>query len=782
MITLRCLLIFFSSILLIPISGAEQISIQLKWYHKYQFAGYYAAQMQGYFKDENLEVQLLEGGPHINHQHQLINNQSQYATVGSESVNSLAVGAPFIIVTSIFQHAPEVLITLRSSEILTLEQLRGKKIMLDGAGVAGQIIAMLNSNGLKTDDYQTVDYNGDVLNLANRKVDAMYGYVSNEPFQLIQLGFPVDTFSPRDFGVNFYGDALATTRDELEKNPERVAAVRRAVIRGWNYAIDHSDELIEYILELPTQNPSPYNQSHQRYEADKTSLLIDRVNIPIGNTSADRWAAMFDTFNEFSGGQARFSQSYIYDEFYQDKRLYRQYLFIAGFAVIFIIVLYLWNRTLRFRLNKAISNLDEVAFKDILTGLANRSGMMIYFEQCRAKQRKNLFMAIIDIANLQKINKSQGFQKADLLINKVAKLIEEHADSRDLCYSLYGGKFALVGNAGSRRQFESRINQIVDTVHMVLNNISFHSGGIELDFELDNSTLTTRAELALQHAKSLNAPLLVFFSKLIAENIEKREELYRQVRQAIVYDQFIVFYQPKINSSRSRIEGIEALMRWQHPQKGLLTPQHFLAEVENFPELMELLEDSIIEKIFVNIEQIIHHFGYLEGFRVSINLSSMQFNRASLVEYLLTKCKRFNVEPSHVEFELTESSMLEDLDTAINISKDLQKAGFHVSLDDFGTGYSSLSYIQNLPVNIVKLDYSFVKKIPQDKRSGFVVEHIISLAHKLGLRIVAEGVESKEQLDYLEELEVDFIQGFYFYRPMPVEELLKLPSDILSFE
>ena len=126
--------------------------------------------------------------------------------------------------------------------------------------------------------------------------------------------------------------------------------------------------------------------------------------------------------------------------------------------------------------------------------------------------------------------------------------------------------------------------------------------------------------------------------------------------------------------------------------------------------------------------------------------------------------------------------MLADLDQAITISEQLQQAGFHVALDDFGTGYSSLSYIQNLPVNVIKLDYSFVKKIPQDIRSGFVVEHIISLAHKLGLVIVAEGVEEVDQLDYLGNLKVDMIQGFYFYKPMPLNEACQLNLTVNNYK
>ena len=495
-----------------PVVAADKITIQLKWYHKFQFAGYYAAQMQGYFEQEQLAVKLVEGGPSINHQHQLINNQAQYSVIGSEAVKSLAVGAPFVIVTSIFQHSPEVLITLKKSQISGIEDLRGKAIMLNSEGVAGQIMAMLYKNGLRHGDYQVYEYDGNIKLLADQTVAAMYGYVSNEPYQLQQLGYQVDVFSPRDYGFDFYGDTLLTTRTELANHPDRVAAVRRAVVRGWNYAIEHPQEIIDYILQLNTANPIPYDLSHQQFEAKETIRLIDATNIPIGSTSADRWATMFDTFNNFQGGQARFTQDYVYDPTHADQLWQRQLLFIIGLVLAILIVMYSWNRTLRIKLNRAVAHLDKIAFEDKLTLLPNRSAMLLYFEECRKQNLTDRYLTIFDIANLQKVNKTQGFQKADELIKQVGDMLNQHKASKDRCYSLYGGKFAIVGQANDRAKFEQRMNQIISELLKILKLTKLHSGGIELDFDLDNSSLTIRAELALQHAKTMNAPRLVFLT------------------------------------------------------------------------------------------------------------------------------------------------------------------------------------------------------------------------------------------------------------------------------
>ena len=778
---LKQLLSTIALIALTTVCSAENVTIHLKWYHKYQFAGYYAAIKQGYFEQEGYNVSLIEGGPHNNHLHQLMNNSSQYAVVGSEALNSLALGSPIVIVASIFQHAPEVLMTLKSNKVKHISEFKNKTLMLADSSISGQIEAMLLKNDLAPGKYTKFNYDGDVKKLADGSVFAMYGYVSNEPYQLHQLGYEVDIFTPQDYGINFYGDNLATTKSELDNNPKRVASIRRAVIRGWNYAIEHPEEIIDYILALDSINPLPYNKEHQMYEAQETIKLINSNQFPIGHSSPDRWVAMLDTFNNVTGGQAVYSPDTVYNEFHRDTSWVKHVLLTGLIGIIIILALYAWNRTLRTKLSKAVKSLNKVAFEDTLTGMQNRSAMMLHFEDCRRRNKTNMFIAIIDISGLQKINRLKGFKEADNVIKGVAQSILDSTFKNSQSYSLYGGKFSIIATASRQEEFTQKINTLVKHISSLNEGIHLHSGAINLDFSLDNSGLTTRTELALQHAKDTNSEYLVFFSKSFSDEIEAREKLLKEIQQGINKQEFIAYYQPKIHYVTGKILGIEALIRWDHPTKGILPPAKFLPLAERSPELMLQLENTVIEKILSDANLLIDHFSDNSGFRISINLSSIEFTRASLVYDLLNACKRLDVDPKYIEFELTESSMLEDLESAIHISNQLQGAGFHVTLDDFGTGYSSLAYIQNLPVNVIKLDYSFVKKIPADVRSSYVVEHIISLAHKLGLTVVAEGVEEKEQLDYLGGLNVDLIQGFYFHKPMNIEVLLTLALEETGF-
>jgi EAL domain-containing protein (putative c-di-GMP-specific phosphodiesterase class I)/ABC-type nitrate/sulfonate/bicarbonate transport system substrate-binding protein/GGDEF domain-containing protein len=761
---------------------AEDISIHLKWYHKFQFAGYYAAQQQGYFTDEGYTVSLIEGGPHTSHLHQLINGSSQYAVLGSEALNSLSLGSPVIIVASIFQHAPEIIMTLKSNKVASINALKGQRLMLANNDISGQIQDMLLKNSLTPKDYQLVSYDGDVKKLADGSVFAMYGYISNEPYQLQQLGYSVDIFRPQDYGINFYGDNFTTTQSELDNHPERVAAMRRAVIRGWNYALEHPDDIIAYTMNLPTKNPKPYNLNHQQYETKITAELIDINSVPLGTSSPDRWAAMFDTFNGTTGAQAIFNPKSIYNEFHQDRSWLSYALIAATLALIIFFSMYLWNRVLQNKLNNAIRSLEKAAFEDVLTGLKNRSSMMLYIEQCRLKKKNNRYLVLIDITGLQKINKDQGLPRADLLIQQVANLLIEFSLRYSQTYSLYGGKFAIIAGADRFDELERKINILLEKITHVNETIVLRSGALKLDFSLDNSTLTTRAELTLQHSKETKSDNLSSFNLLILEKASRNEALIAEVTEGINKQEFVAYYQPKVNYLSGEIQGLEALIRWDHPEKGILLPGTFLPIVEHNPVIMMELERSILETILSEANELISYYKINPGFRLSINLSSIFFNQSSLVHDLLASCHRFSVDPQSLEFELTESSMLASLDLAIDTCSELQHAGFHVALDDFGTGYSSLSYIQNLPVNVIKLDYSFVKKIPDDIRSGFVVEHIISLAHKLGLVIVAEGVEETDQLDYLGNLKVDMIQGFYFYKPMPLYKACQLNLTVNNYK
>lgn len=765
-----------------PWALAEDISIHLKWYHKFQFAGYYAAELQGYFEDEGYQVNLIEGGPNKSHLHSLLNNKSEYAVLGGEALNALAVDSPIVIIASIFQHAPEVLITLKSNNLKQIAELEGKTLMLAPATISGNIEAMLLDNGLMAGDYTKLGYDGDVNNLINGNVFAIYGYISNEPYQIKQLGYDVNIFRPQDFYIDFYGDNLATTQSEVEDNPKRVAAIRRAVIRGWNYALKNPKEIIDHILEKDTNNPAPFNRQHQENEARETTEIIAADNFPIGYSSPDRWAAMFDIYNEVNNAQATFKESSIYHELHQDRSWIQYFLILAALALVLITVLYFWNRTLRTRLNSAIQGLEKAVFEDNLTGMKNRSALILFIEECRLKQRNDEYLAILDISSLQKINKEKGFRKADQIIMNVAAGLVKHKIKTSKVYSLYAGKFAVISKADKYESFEKKINLLIDQIIKENDSISLRSGAVKLDLSLDNSSLTTRAELALRHAKDTSAKKLICFDQSFSERIEKREKLLSDVLIGISKKEFIPYYQPKLNYQTGKIQGVEALIRWNHPDKGILLPGKFLPIVESAPEVMNQLETDILDSIMAEAETLIEHFAENTDFRISINLSSIQFNHESLVLDLLVACKRYNISPSHIELELTESLMLEDLGTAIKISNQLQAAKFRVALDDFGTGYSSLSYIQNLPVNVIKLDYSFVRRIPKDKRSGFVVEHIISLAHKLELEIVAEGVEEKDQLDYLGDLNVDIIQGFYFYRPMPLAEICKLELSVSNYK
>ena len=231
-----------------PLFALEKVSLQLKWHHQFQFAGYYAAVEQGYYQDEGLDVTIKDRNPAVNNIDQVLDGESQYGIADTVLLLYQAQKKPIVIVAPIFQHSPNVFIALRSSGIDSPYKLIGKRISFyknDADGLA--LLAMLYETGVTKQGFKRIETNFDINELIDKKVDATHGYSTNEPYLIRQKGVEVNIISPQNFGVDFYGDILFTTQDELAHHPKRVAAMKRATIKGWEYAISHKEEMIHLI-------------------------------------------------------------------------------------------------------------------------------------------------------------------------------------------------------------------------------------------------------------------------------------------------------------------------------------------------------------------------------------------------------------------------------------------------------------------------------------------------------------------------------------------------------
>ncbi len=271
----------------------DNVTLQLRWLHQFQFAGYYAAKQQGYYRDIGLNVEIRAGAPGREPVNEVMEGRAQYGTANSELLHERFKGAPLIALAAIFQHSGAVLLVKQSSGIRSPQDLIGKKVMLISKGADISLLAMLKDEGVDITKIKILKSSYDINDLIEDRVDAFNAYLTNEPFFMAQQHIPVSLLYPRNYGVDFYSDILFTTEQELQQHPERVKQFRQASLQGWQYAMDHPEEIIELILSQYSQAKSP---EQLRYEASKMRELILPDVIEYGHMSHGRWAHMAQTF------------------------------------------------------------------------------------------------------------------------------------------------------------------------------------------------------------------------------------------------------------------------------------------------------------------------------------------------------------------------------------------------------------------------------------------------------------------------------------------------------
>lgn len=272
----------------------REVSVQLKWKHQFQFAGFYAAIDQGYYKDVGLNVKLLELTPNISPVDPLIAGRIQFAVADTGALIYHSNGVPVVALANIFQQSPTILMALASSGIRTLEDIRGKRIMLSGGYLNAELMAMLSTAGIYNDDVKLIGINPDISILVQGETDTYNGYTTNEPYFLQQQNIPFITFTPRDYGIDFYGDTLITTESVIDNDPEMVDNFVKATMQGWEYAVENPEQIVDLILtEYNTQQKT---REHLLFEATETIKSILPNLVPIGYMHKQRWQHIQQVF------------------------------------------------------------------------------------------------------------------------------------------------------------------------------------------------------------------------------------------------------------------------------------------------------------------------------------------------------------------------------------------------------------------------------------------------------------------------------------------------------
>ncbi len=423
---------------------------------------------------------------------------------------------------------------------------------------------------------------------------------------------------------------------------------------------------------------------------------------------------------------------------------------------------------------------------DELTGLPNQ--VLFYDRVNQAIERgyrhdQLAAVLVIDIEMFSQINTSLGRTIGDQLLQKFSERLNtifRRSDgvTRLTVSRLAGDEFAvLLTDIEKQEQVTWAIKRLLDStekpieiddniVHVTTRvGISLYPTDASSVEEMLNHALTAK-KFCKQPAAQFN---YLFFDQHMQENSVRHLKLEKELRQAIKQEQWVLLFQPKMDMAQNKIIGAEALIRWQHPQRGLLSPAEFIDFAERH-KLIIPIGNWVIEQACVQIKQLIRK-GHSDC-KIAINLSSIQLMQTDIVEKISNELEKNNIPPKLFEIELTETTLIENIKTATETLRRIHSRGIPIAIDDFGTGYSSLNYLKNLPLNCLKIDRSFISDICHDKNDRQIVKTLISMAHSLDLKVIAEGVEDQQQFDLLNHFECDEIQGYLLSKPISPDELV----------
>jgi diguanylate cyclase (GGDEF)-like protein/PAS domain S-box-containing protein len=419
------------------------------------------------------------------------------------------------------------------------------------------------------------------------------------------------------------------------------------------------------------------------------------------------------------------------------------------------------------------------ALHDSLTGLPNRKEFSIRMgaaiETAKRHKRKMAIM-FLDMDRFKSINDTLGHAVGDTLLKVAATRFKACLRAEDTVARFGGDEFLILLNEiHSAHEAVTVAEKILKAVNLPVQvgSHTFHpsvSIGIAIyPYDgLDTHELKKHADMALYHAKEKGRNCYSLYDLSVDSHASEKLALENELRQAMASEQLSLYYQPIISLKTGKVLAMEALVRWQHPTKGLLSPAEFIPLAEESGLLLTLSE--YVLKSACRQYKIWEAAGFPK-FRMAINLSAQSFTEGGFIENFSSVLEKCGVEPGNLEIEITETVAMSDLETTAENLKQLKKMGVRISIDDFGTGYSSLSYLKRFPIHSLKIDRSFVRQCIVNEQDAGIVRTIVSMAHTLNLKVIAEGVETDQQFNFLTGLGCDAAQGYYISQPLPPEAL-----------
>lgn len=941
----------------------QNLTLQLKWKHQFQFAGYYAALEKGFYREAGFDVNLKEATASTDPILEVIEGRADYGLANSELALYRLQGRQVKALAVVFQHSPIVLMTLKNSGILSPQDLIGKRVMYPQGNYGANTLGIMLREGVAANQFESVPLSFDVNDLIEGRVDAMVGYVTDQPHTLENRGVDYRLMDPRTYGIDFYGDTLFTTSERVSNRLDEVEAFRDASLKGWRYAIEHPEEVINWLL---TSYASSKTREQLEYEAAETIKLIVPKLVEIGHMNPGRWKHIADTFVNLGMAEGELNtQDFLYiPEQVKSERLVSDIVKAVGLGLLIVaigfIALVSFNKRLRklveentkdlqdknsalqdsqalllekedalrtlnkslelrvqdrtkelellnqslieevaYRkekevslelLHQAIANsnsavmvvdrnmmidyasnalysltglnegqlseepvealepyislpalykgkmksiseyrvysevelfsttgdvrwlqvtispmaladegvshyvvvcedisdlknskdkLEKMALYDSLTGLDNRTLFNVRLEKLvQTAQRSEWKSALlfIDIDHFKGINDSYGHDAGDQVLKFAAERLKSCVRENDSIARISGDEFTVILAEIHSYQDASKVaGKIVQAFSQPVKIFGREifvtvSIGISImpDDGMHSDQVIRNADMAMYQAKQKGRNNFQFFSVDMNKEVQRKQALLLEMKAALAEDDFFLVYQPKVSLSTRRLVGVEALIRWRLKDQSIRNPDDFIGLAEE-TGLIVPIGNMVVEKA-------IEGFLWLQnsGFsdlKVAVNVSARQVQEKNFIENVEKCFEDHRSVIGHFELELTESAVIHETEQGIDSLNQLRKMGFSISIDDFGKGYSSLSYLQRLPIDTLKIDRSFVSSLPNDERSAEICRTIIAMANNMNFAVVAEGVETNAQADFLKANGCETIQGYLYGKPMSLKEL-----------
>lgn len=422
-----------------------------------------------------------------------------------------------------------------------------------------------------------------------------------------------------------------------------------------------------------------------------------------------------------------------------------------------------------------------LAHRDPLTGLPNRvllAELLAHTIQHAERTHTQFALLSLDLDNFKTINESLGHSQGDQLLVEVGKRLQRLLPDSDAIARTGGDEFEIILEYKENMPWVDLLAQrMIDALGdpFILDGHSVYVGasiGIAL-YPADGTsveTLQSSADAALHHAKAQGRGVMRFFSPEMSSRAKTRLTLEAELRHAFDHDEFRLYYQPQVDLLSGRVVGLEALVRWEHPVRGIISPDEFIPLAEE-SGLIVRLGDWVLHEACRQIK--LWSTVGLAPRQTAVNVSAVQLSRGNLVESVRHALELSGIVPEQLELEITESFVMANRDQSFKSLAEIKALGVRLSIDDFGTGYSSLAYLQQLEVHKLKVDMSFVRDMLTNSSNASIVKAVIALGHSLGLEIIAEGVEEEEQAVHLRALQCDVIQGYLISRPLPTDEMTR---------